>query len=398
MRILLTHRYFWPDSPPYAAILRSIGDGLSAAGHEVSVFTTLPSYRGQIKAPSTEQLGSLNVRRGLAFPEKKSSTPTRIANVFLYCLGLARHIVQERPDVVTASTFPPVVAAWTASFFARRVGAQFVYHMQDIHPEVSQASEGRLGRGLPFRILRWIDNQTLKRANCIVVLSQDMANTLKARGLGDLPVTVINNFLLEKFESATEKKVTPKDDSSRMMIFAGNLGRFQNLLVLSRGIKLAMQEDQKLRLRFLGDGEMLGALKAFWSNEPRTEFIPHKSFVEACEIIEQADIAIASLRPNIYRVSYPSKILSYLGLGVPVLTLVEPESEMANIIRQNELGMVPDSSEPEVIAATIAAIAKHGFSRRAIVEWYENNVSRRRAILQWVNVFATLQGNANEKR
>ena len=56
--IVLIHRYFHPDTPPYAAILREIALSLGAAGHRVTVLTCQPSYNRSVvsRAPAREQL------------------------------------------------------------------------------------------------------------------------------------------------------------------------------------------------------------------------------------------------------------------------------------------------------------------------------------------------------
>lgn len=58
MKILLTHRYFAPDSSPYGTILRQISEDVTVAGHEVHVFSSRPSYgHTQVAAPSSERSG-----------------------------------------------------------------------------------------------------------------------------------------------------------------------------------------------------------------------------------------------------------------------------------------------------------------------------------------------------
>lgn len=198
MKVLLTHRFFWPDTAPYAVMLRAIGDALAEAGHEVHVLSSMPSYRSETRSsetPRSETLGALNVQRIWVFGDEKRNPLRRLANVVLYCWALFVTILRSRPDVVTASTFPPVVAAWSASLAARIVGAKFIYHMQDIHPELSQISGGRLGRGLVARLLTALDDQTLRRADAIVTLSKDMAETLRARGVGPLPGSAVTTAI-----------------------------------------------------------------------------------------------------------------------------------------------------------------------------------------------------------
>ncbi|WP_147127706.1 glycosyltransferase family 4 protein [Shimia ponticola] len=362
MKLLFTHRFFWPDTPPYALMLREIAGHFAtpeAGPHEVHAFASQPSYRdGGAGAPARETLDGIKVRRCFAFQGEKRNPVKRLANVVIYCLALMLHILRLRPDVVTASTFPPVAAGWCASLASRMVGARFIYHMQDIHPEVSVYSGGALGKGVLRRVLTWLDNQTLRRSAAIVTLSEDMADTLRARGLGPLPIHVINNFELTDFDASPDAaaSVDPallKAPGTTRVIFAGNLGRFQNLPALSAGIARCFDDHPDLELMFLGSGQAEAELKAAWGAHPQVRFAPFMPFAQAQSVIADADIGLVSLTPDIYRVAYPSKILTYAGLGLPVFALVEPESRLAQDLEAKGQGVVPQSPAPDDIAAAL---------------------------------------------
>jgi colanic acid biosynthesis glycosyl transferase WcaI len=47
-----------------------------------------------------------------------------------------------------------------------------------------------------------------------------------------------------------------------------------------------------------------------------------------------------SLAPNIIRVAYPSKTMTYLELGCPLLAVVETDTELARLIRNHDIGFV----------------------------------------------------------
>ncbi len=66
MRILLTHRFFWPDAAPYGLILKQIAEGLAKDGHEVGIFSAMPSYRSMVAVPKEELIGGVTVRRDSA--------------------------------------------------------------------------------------------------------------------------------------------------------------------------------------------------------------------------------------------------------------------------------------------------------------------------------------------
>jgi glycosyltransferase involved in cell wall biosynthesis len=384
MRLLFSHRYFWPDTPPYASILRSVAEDLADAGHEVQVFASRPSYRGIASAPAREILGALQVRRTWVFRENRANPVTRALNVLLYCGGLIIHILRTRPDLVIAATSPPIFAGWSASIAARLVGARFIYHMQDIHPEVSKYSGGWLGHGIALRLLTWLDNQTLRRATGVVVLSEDMANTIRARGIGDLPIHVIGNFLLESFDDAIPPPPELRKAAGRKRaIFAGNLGRFQNLPVLAEGVAGCFVRHPELELFFLGDGAALPELKARWGDNPQVRFAPFLPFCQARDLIAESDVGLVSLAPNIYRVAYPSKVLSYLGLGIPVLAVVESDSMLAKLIRDNGIGAVPRDLGPESIGAALQWIIDNSGAHTNVRNWHRMHATREVALRDW---------------
>ncbi|MCF7749057.1 glycosyltransferase [Sulfitobacter sp. M39] len=386
MKVLLTHRFFWPDTAPYAVILRTIGDALAEAGHEVHVLSSLPSYRSDTRSSARkhERLGALEVRRIWVFRDEKRNSLRRLANVVLYCFALFSRILLLRPGVVTASTFPPVIAAWSACLAARLVGAKFVYHIQDIHPEISIISGGGLGRGLPMKALLWLDNQTLRRADTIITLSEDMADTLRARGLGPLPITLINNPAI----SSDDKPITPpselvKSPDKIRVVFAGNHGRYQNLPLLAEGVARCFEAHPELELMFLGDGMALGELKSRWGDHPQVCFVPFLPFAEARDIISQADIGLVSLSPGIYRAAYPSKVLSYAGLGVPMLALVEPESELAKALCENGIGSVPVENTPEAVAYALEELLSRRVASNSVVEWHQTIAGSAQILARW---------------
>lgn len=373
MKILLTHRYYTPDTPPYALMLHAVARDLHKAGHDVQVFTTAPSYKtaAGIKAPARETLDGVKVHRIKAFSEN-SASPLRVLNALWYCARLFFKVLSVRPDAVQAATFPPVIAAWSAGLAAKLVGARFVYHMQDIHPEVSMLSKGVVKRRLSDRVFTWLDQGTLKRAASVVVLSQDMKDTLLRRGVDYADkIEIINNFQLEPTNApATPPSVEPMSNGELNVIFAGNIGNFQGLDAVIAAAQGTSDIDG-LHYWFLGEGaakarlmEQAGALVN------RTVFFaPFRPAAEAAALIQKADLGLASLSPGIHNVSYPSKVLTYLGLGTPVFACIEAESELARTVTTERIGASAPPGDVEAIEKELRGVWA---VRHELPEWSKN--------------------------
>ena len=391
MKLLFTHRYYYPDTAPYALMLRTIAQHFAAQGHDVNVFASKLSYRNTENAAETVDAG-IKVRRVWVLNEAHKNPLVRIVNVFLYCVGLFLHILRTRPDVVTASTFPPVISGWVASLAARMVRAKFIYHVMDIHPEVSQISGGLLAKA-PFRqLLIFLDNQTLRRSAAVVVLSIDMLDTLNHRNQGKLPIHVIENFMLQIETEGTPPDEFVKKSKTKRVIFAGNLGRFQNLDVIADGVALCFADNPDLELMWLGDGSALSALKEKWATHPQVTFAPFMPLTLAMPLIRGADLGVVSLNTDIYRVASPSKALTYLGLGLPILALVEPHSALARTVKDANLGVVADRMTPQAVADALRDFLNKGNKRQDVVRWYAENAHVDVAMKKWENLLNSLEG------
>jgi len=236
-----------------------------------------------------------------------------------------------------------------------------------------------------MRFLRWLDNQSLRRSAAIVVLSQDMAETLSARGLGDLPVHVINNFSLDLFEASEEPPdELRKPPGRRRVVFAGNLGRFQNLPQLAEGVSRLFEDFPDLELFFLGDGTALPQLKRRWGNHPQVCFGPFLPFLQAKSLIADADVGLISLEKDLYRVAYPSKIVSYVGQGVPVLALIEPQSNIAADIASEKLGATAIIDDPDAVAAALRQLLEEEWDWSAhLLDWATRNATASTLLPRW---------------
>src|SRR5680860_136962 len=193
--VVLVHRYFAPDIPPYASMLRDIAEHLGQCGYRVTVLTCQPSYNRSVvcRAPAREQLGTnVNVVRWPVMDDR-TSTVRKGLNLLWFCLCL---LVQAprlgRVEAIMAASTPPIAVAAVVSRLSRRLGAAFIYHKQDIYPEVIVKPGDSGGRLLS--VLRGLDARSDRAASRVVVLSQDMAQTTRRRGVAADRVAVINNF------------------------------------------------------------------------------------------------------------------------------------------------------------------------------------------------------------
>ena len=141
--------------------------------------------------------------------------------------------------------------------------------------------------------------------------------------------------------------------------FAGNIGSVQNLenIIESFG-KIDDKYLEKAQLNIIGDGSHLEKLQnivkensfkniIFWGRKPRGEIYKYLS---------ASNFLIVSLiDKEIFSLTVPAKTQTYIATGKPIIAIIKGEA--ADIIRENELGLVcnPDSLE-EIKSVFIEAI------------------------------------------
>ncbi|MFC1819118.1 glycosyltransferase family 4 protein [Thermodesulfobacteriota bacterium] len=401
VRILLIHRYFWPDTPPYAAMLRSIGKKFVDEGHEVVVLSSQPSYKAGIalqRQPHIEVIDGMTVHRLRLFRERGRYIIFQLINIAYFPLRIFLFsLLNGRFDIIMASTAPPVVVGFAAALGARMRGASFFYHCMDIHPEIGRIS-GEFRNVLVFKFLRALDKISCKIAKWVIVLSDDMRKSLLARpGYYQDNIKVINNFSMPYHDDPLD--VSPellKHPDKYRIIFAGNIGRFQGLEAFVDAMK-KLTHIPTIELVLVGEGSALNVLKRLANEAENVRFFPHQNINVARRMIADADLGIVSLTGGIYQFAYPSKTMTYLDEGCPLLVAVERDSELANFVESSHVGILVTPDQPQSIANAIESIYlnKHRNRRMkaAVKQARYAMFSEQAVIKQWVSLVNTIPAN-----
>ena len=393
MHILLVHRYFWPDTPAYAVMLNIMAKHLVKSGHKVSVFSTQPCYNGVYldKAlPAYEVVDGVEIYRTPLLRESKKKPIIRAINVGIFCVSLLLHCLLRlrKYNVMTVSSFPPVVMGMMARiicFFSRM---KYLYHCQDLYPEVALNSGVMRSKWLAAITAR-IERRNCQKAHRVVVLSQDMLDTVVKRGVSKDHIRVINNFTIARFDNQIRPPADLELEKGKFrVLFAGNLGRFQNLSAVMEAAE-QMKDQDEIQFWFVGDGAMKKELEkqAADMRDQTVFFRPFLPMKQVMAVIADSHLSIVSLSPGVIECAYPSKTMTYLEAGCRLLVLVEPSSSLARFVRDNEIGAVCEDYTPASIVAAVTTEFtnwKRGqMDRQAIQQLGEDNFSQQATLSRW---------------
>lgn len=353
VRLLLVHRYYHPDAPPYATMLRVIARHLASDGHDVHVLSSMPTYNEsttQLRPPAREEDGGVHVHR-LRLPRERKDRPLgRGVVAALFVLAVAVEIFRRRPDLVTFSTMPPVVLGVAVRAALSLVGrrGRYLYHCQDLYPEATWVGGG--SPGPVARLAARAERRTRRNAAAVVVLSRDMERTAVAGGARPERTHVINNF------SIVEPPVSRPPIAGRRprVVFAGNLGRFQQLDTVADAVRIVRSRGVDVDWLFLGDGPGRSLLEPVAGSdaELRGYVPPDEAFAQ----LQRCDVGLVTLQEGMLEVAYPSKAMTYLAAGCQVLATAPPDSDLGRTVREHRVGCTVDPGDAEELADAVVAL------------------------------------------
>jgi glycosyltransferase involved in cell wall biosynthesis len=383
-------------------------------GHEISVLTAQPNYNGVVLPvqPSNEILGGVSIKRVSLLRADKNQRLRRILNTGWFLLAAIWYSVRgPRMDLVMASSHPPVLMGMTLRFIRFLSGAPYLLHYQDIQPE-SAIQAGQLRWGLHSRWLLRQDCRSCAQARCVVTLSNDMRRVLLRRekaGIQENRVLVANNFAIDRYRVVDDQELSsvlqlppfPSTDPVFRVIFAGNMGRYQNLRVLVEAARI-LANRESIQFLFMGSGEEYAVVRELARGmlNRTVWFYPQQSAEIAFAAMERSDLGLVSLAPGVAQVAFPSKTMTYLAAGIPVLLLADRDACIASEIVSQDFGYVARELTSAAIAEAIAfAYDDRGrwsrSARTALTKRADNNYGRGPALESWSRLIRTIESSGD---
>lgn len=398
-RVLVVYRHYWPDTTPYAPILRQVLGRMVQRGAAVTAFAGQPCYNGpQPRRPRRETIDGVRVRRIRTLPGQARWKLVRTLNTLYFVLRAVLHGVTHKYDLLLANGNPPVLAGLALRVISRLTGARYVLHLQDLHPEALQTLNTSRP-GVLYRTALAVETRNCLAADLIVTLSTDMQRSLARRGVPAQQVRLINNCPLADAPDADAR--LPEcltDPSATRFLFAGNLGRFQGLDVLLQAF-LRLRDRDDWRLVFMGAGPARAALQAAAGDllGKRIHFIDRQPIGVAVAAMHAADYGLTPLAASVVRYAFPSKLCTYLSTGLPSVALCETDSELARVLAEHRLGVAAPPGDAQAIAARLQACLEQPLlrspeERRRIAETADHLYGTRQMLAKWDAVLDELLG------
>lgn len=278
----------------------------------------------------------------------KYSPARRVSQELRYGRLLAQRVGRRRPDLVIMCNVP-LLAHSVANRLLRRAGVPSIFWHQDVYSSaIATAARDRLGAlGVPVGALAArLEGRVARDSAAVVAISDSFVPVLRGWGVRSERIHVIPNWgALAELPTRDRANAWAKrhDLVDRpVALYSGTLGLKHNPDTLFELAEELASTRPEARLVVVSEGRGRDYLEQRLRRHPieslvLLDFQPYEALPD---VMASADVLIAILEHDASRYSVPSKILSYLCAGRPVLALIPEDNAAARAIIDNGAGMV----------------------------------------------------------
>jgi colanic acid biosynthesis glycosyl transferase WcaI len=369
--ILVLTLMFPPDGVSTAVIVGDLSADLKAAGHDVTVVTTVPHYNRDADAEARQPLvrtwGPLLYRSEfegvpvlhVAMPRKGAKVLFRLlAWIQFHLLSLIATVaLVRRVDVIIAPS-PPLTVGVCAWLLGRLYRAPYVYNVQELYPDIA-ITLGLLKSRWMITPLFALERFVYARARVITVIAERMRRRILEKSVPADKVRLIPNFV-----DVNDMAPLPKAngfsrehglDRAFVVTYAGNMGLAQGLETVLEAASL-LHHQSGLKFLLVGEGGLHERLKAIARDQglDNVLILPHQSYALVPQIYAASDVCLVPLAGHIGSDAVPSKVYRIMACARPVLACADPDSDLAELIKAAQCGTVVAPGSPDRLASAVS--------------------------------------------
>lgn len=251
---------------------------------------------------------------------------------------------------------PPITFCKAVEFVKRRDSAKTYLLLKDIFPQnaVDIGMMSKFGaKGVLYKFFRQKEKKVYEISDYIGCMSKANVNYILKHNPEVNPdsvevcpnsVEVVDMRVDTKTRVAIRKKYEIPIDK-KIFVYGGNLGKPQGISFLAKCMKSQMKNPEVYFL-IVGDGTEFGKLEQFFEeNKPENMKLMKRLAKEDYDrMIAACDVGMIFLDYRFTIPNFPSRLLSYMQAGLPVLACTDPNTDIGNVITEGKFGWFCESN------------------------------------------------------
>jgi colanic acid biosynthesis glycosyl transferase WcaI len=370
MNLVLVSAYFPPEVGSASHLYYELGTELVKRGHKVTILTGYPAYNIDQKTLPAEYRSGWWMKERVNGMEviriRTIGMPRQIPvlrglgqitlSLALSCSGL--FLAKGAFDVVLVYS-PPLFLGWTAFILRRLKGMKAVLNVQDLFPQ-SAIDLGVLRSKFLIKWFRRIESYLYRKSDMVAVHSPGNRDHVISCGGSVSKVIVIPNLIDTKSIKPGERNNEFRrrhgiSTDEYIVSFAGVIGLSQDIDTVIDAAK-QMEHEQKIVFYIVGDGLEKPRLMARAKGMSNVRFLPMLQKDEYVELLHASDICLATLRKEVRTPVVPSKIMSIMAAGRPLIAGLPLHGDAPKIVEAARCGICVEPENPPALAEAVRRI------------------------------------------
>lgn len=386
MHILFLTNYYYPEVGASSYLYQELAQSLRKLGHQVTVCTGFPRYN--IRRLEQKYRQRLWMRESIAGIEvlriKTLSLPKYVPLARgLDYLGLSaclsiRSLFAQKPDVVMVYS-PPIFLGLSALLLRSFKGTPFVFNVHDLFPQTA-IDLGMLKNPALIKLFQSLEQYLYRNADWVTTHSSGNSAWVVAHGGDQLKTTAMPIWMdAEKLKPGPCQNAwrrSQKLNDSFVVVSAGTQGFNQDIAVILKAAE-RLVDHPDIAFLMIGDGAQHDEMKAYseqvgLSNVRWLDWQPREAFPS---VMHTADVVLATLKAEVSTPVVPSKILSAMSAGRPVITCMPMTGDAPKLVQDANSGIILAPGDDKALAEAILALYQddaacriHGGNGRLYVE------------------------------
>ena len=309
--------------------------------HGHSVYVSSIDEKKSKGAVASDENG-IRVLRVASGGVQQTNKYLKVINTVLVGIRTRRYIFRlfknVRFDILLFAT-PPITMILDVIRIKKHFGIPMYLLLKDIWPQDTVDIGGMTKGGIVWKIFRWLERKTYAASSYIGCMSPAARDYVlrENKGIPDRVVEVCPNCQKDRILSTSrisglrEKYQIP--ENAVLYIYGGNLGIPQGIDFL---FDIAKRFDRKKNvfLLIVGGGTEFDRLKSGLAsiNAENVKLLPTVEKYEYDSLVCESDVGLVLLHPNATVPNFPSRLLSYIQLGKPVIAAVDEATDLGHIL------------------------------------------------------------------
>lgn len=389
MRVLVHSLTFPPDSVSTGKLVAEIANGISLAGHDVTVLASTPQYNPNQEAEKEQPLNRIsknfyrsqykNVKVDHIKSNVRSHKKIRRALQWVrYHLFSVKYFIKNRNsfDTILVFSYPPTMNL-VVLFCSLILRKNVIYSLWELYPEVA-LNLAEVTKGVVSKPFKLIDNLALKKAKVVVNSNELKFYLEKERNIPSDNIEVIYHFSPDDNPKLNHDGI---QQLKKTIAYAGNFGKPQDLLSFVHSFNKA--NDGSWKLLLIGSGAQYEEVETLESETIKVYSYLAKS--ELNQLLHEIQIMLVALSSKLTVEGFPGKTFDYMSRGKYILGYANPNSSVAKLITNHKVGtnIKPedhlslenflnqvDVEDIKVSSKNAISLSETNFSKGAIVSQY----------------------------